>query len=135
MPSRLKAETISALMTAVAKGHANSTQLATQGNYRGAPAHYAAKIYSRNIAHRQITASNFPTNASQVDKSPESSENDPPVFSENTRRCDDEVTESEFNRLNPYDWASKLLCASQNADLWKRDKANLRQQSPEEIVF
>ena len=55
----LKVATISASMTEVAKGRANLSQLAIQGNYREVAARDMAKVYSRNSARRPIFAAHF----------------------------------------------------------------------------
>ena len=55
-PRSLNVATISVSMTEVIKGRANLSQLAIQGNYRAAAARDMAKVYSRNLAHRQIFA-------------------------------------------------------------------------------
>ena len=53
-PHSIKATTISALMTEVAKGQVNLAQLAIRGNYRGVAAQDMPTGYSRNIARRQL---------------------------------------------------------------------------------
>ena len=67
-----KVPTISVLMTGVAKCQSNLSQLAIQGNYRSATAHDMAKVYSRNLAHRQLFASDVDQNAFKNNASLES---------------------------------------------------------------
>ena len=50
----LKVTTISAIMGEISKGNANLAQLAVQGNYRAGAAQDMEKVYSRNLAQRQI---------------------------------------------------------------------------------
>ena len=56
-PHSLKVATICDLMTEVIKGQSNFHQLAIQENYRDVAARDMAKVYSRNLAHRQSPAS------------------------------------------------------------------------------
>ena len=58
-PHSLKVTTSSTLMTEVAKGQANLSQLAIQGNYRSATSQDMAKVYSRDMGQTQIAVSKF----------------------------------------------------------------------------
>ena len=71
-PRNLKVTTISTLMTEVIKGHANLSHLAIQGNYREVTAQNVNKVYPRNLAHRQISASRFAQKAVRVNRGAES---------------------------------------------------------------
>ena len=84
-PHSLKVTTISTLMTEIAKGNANLSQLAIQGNYRGVTAHDMANVYSRNSAHRQIFVSRLPQKAFKENRNAESLTTDPPEISEENK--------------------------------------------------
>ena len=58
-PHSLKVTTIDVLMVGIAKGKANLSQLAFQGNYRAFNAQDMGNVYSRNFAQRQISAPKF----------------------------------------------------------------------------
>ena len=58
-PHSLKVTTISALMGEIAQLKANLAQLAVRGNYRALSAPDMEKTYSRNLAQRLISVSNF----------------------------------------------------------------------------
>ena len=66
-PHSLKVAEISALMTGVAEGQANLSQLAIRGNYRAFAAQDMDKVYSRNIAHRKLAVSDFAQSAFRRD--------------------------------------------------------------------
>ena len=86
-PNSLKAEAISALMTDVVKGNANSpTQLAIRENYRLATAQAMSKIYSRNVAKPQLVVSNPPQASLIENKDAYSMAIGQPVFSANSHR-------------------------------------------------
>ena len=55
----LQVTEISALMTEVIKRDANLARIATQCNFRAAAASGMAKIYSRNVVRRKMSASQF----------------------------------------------------------------------------
>ena len=105
----LKAPTIFALTTEIVKGISDSPPTIGPMDYMDFAAHDAAKIYSRNVAHQQLFVANFARSAIQVDMNPESTQSDPPVFSENTSQSDIEDSESEFKGEKPYDWATNPL--------------------------
>ena len=109
-------------MTDVVEEQANLSQLATQWDYRAVAAQDAAQIYSRNVGQQKLPVSNSAQTSSQVDKRQGYSKIDPPVLSGNTRHCDVEIAESEFDGLTPIGWATKLLGDRKKAVLWKRDK-------------
>ena len=73
-PISLKLTKITALMTEVAKGQANSPQLETQWDYRGVAAHGMANVYSRNIAHRKLPLADFSQSSFKQNTSLESAE-------------------------------------------------------------
>ena len=50
-------------MTEVAKGPSNLAQWAIRGNYRAVAAQAVDKAYSRNIAHRELSVSDFAQSA------------------------------------------------------------------------
>ena len=58
-PHRLKLTTIPSLMTEVTNGQANSSQLAIRANYRDVAAQDMDKVYSRNIAQKQLSVSDI----------------------------------------------------------------------------
>ena len=84
-PNSLKVTTISTIMEEIAKRNANLSHLAIQGNYRAVAAHDMGKVYSLNLAHRQIFVSNSAQKASEADQSAESLPTDLPEFSEKTQ--------------------------------------------------
>ena len=81
-PHSLKVTTISTLMTEVIKGNANLSQLPIQGNYRDVTARDMAKVYSRNLAHRQISASRLPLGDFRGNRNVASIAKGPPGISE-----------------------------------------------------
>ena len=58
-PHSLKVTTIDVLMVGIAKGKANLSQLAFQGNYREVDAQDMGNVYSRNLAQQQISVAKF----------------------------------------------------------------------------
>ena len=63
-PHSQKVTTISTLITAVIiKGQADLSQLAIQGNYGAVAAQDMDKVYSRNLAHQQISVARLPQGA------------------------------------------------------------------------
>ena len=77
-PHSLKVTTISTLMTEVIKGRANKPQVAIQGNCSAFTAHDMDKVYSRNLAHRQIVVSRLARKDFQGNRDAESIVEDPP---------------------------------------------------------
>ena len=71
-PQSLKVTTIPTLMVDVAKGKANLSQLAIQGNYRAVAPRDVDKVYSRNMATQQLFGPKFAQNDPQENKSAES---------------------------------------------------------------
>ena len=69
-PHIIKVETISTLMTEGAKGDANLSQLAIQGNYMAVAAQDADMVYPRNLAQRQIFVTKFAQNHFRTTKTP-----------------------------------------------------------------
>ena len=58
-PHSLKVTTIDVLMAGISKGKENLAQLVVQGNYSAVAAQEMGKVYSRNLAQRQIFVSKF----------------------------------------------------------------------------
>ena len=69
-------------MTEVFKGQSNLSQLEIRGNYRAVAAHDMAKVYSRNLAHRENFGSRLAHKASKENRNAESITTDPPGISE-----------------------------------------------------
>ena len=78
MPHSLKVTTISAIMSEIAKGNANLSQLAIQGNCSAVAAQDMGNVYSRNLAQHQIFVSNLDLNAHGGNKTAESLTSDLP---------------------------------------------------------
>ena len=85
-----------------------SPQLEIQGNYRAATAQDVDKVYSRNLAQRQIFVSKFAQKDPQGGKDAESIEEGPSAF---LGECLLGKTPSaaEFNGLKPADWPLAIL--------------------------
>ena len=80
-PHSLKVTTISTFLTEIAKGIANLPQLAIQGNYRAVAAQDMAKVYSRNLANRQIFVSRVAQRDFKENRNVDSRTTDPPGIS------------------------------------------------------
>ena len=73
-------------MGEIAKGNANSDQLAARGNYRAATAQDMGEVYSRILAQQQqIFLSRFAQKTFNENPNAECSPNDLPGFSENVQ--------------------------------------------------
>ena len=105
----LKATTIFSLTTEVAKGQANFPQLAIKGNYRAVAAQEVDKVYSRNIAHRHLSVSDFAQSAFRKNTSLESAKKGPPISPGGSRRNETASCGTEFQDAKPREWALKLL--------------------------
>ena len=103
-PRSLKAATISAPTIEEAQCRSDLSQLAIRGNYRSVDAKAMAKVYSTNLANRQLPASIFARGISQNNTSLESAI-DPPVFPGDTQQRGVGDFEVEFHCLKPHDWA------------------------------
>ena len=95
-------------MTEVAKGRANLSQLAIQGNYREVAARDMAKVYSRNSAQRQIFVPKFAQKEFRGNKAAESISDDPSVFSEECL-LGETPPGAEFQGRKPADWERSML--------------------------
>ena len=81
-PHSLKVTTISTFLTEIAKGIANLPQLAIQGNYRAVAAQDMAKVYSRNLANRQIFVTRLARGALKENRTSDSLATGTPGISE-----------------------------------------------------
>ena len=95
-------------MTEVAKGPSNLSQLAIRGNYRDFAAQDTDKVYSRNMAHRQIPASDFAQKAFGASTSLESIKEAPLIFSGATQQLATTSYDIEFQGLKPMSRALKF---------------------------
>ena len=84
-PHSLKVTTISALMGGIAKGKANLAQLASQGNYREVTAQDMGKVYSRNLAQKQLFGSKFAQKSFSENQNAEGRKIDIPDFAEKSQ--------------------------------------------------
>ena len=84
-PRSLKVTTIAVLMGEIVKGKANLPQLAARGNYRAVDAQDMGKVYSRNLAQRQISVAEFPQKISSGDANADSLPIDIQKFSETSQ--------------------------------------------------
>ena len=85
-----------------------------------------AKVYSRNLAHRQLSVSDFAQNPFKNNTSLDSVKNGPPAILGIAQKKEMDVCDTEFQGRKPSDRALKLLACRGNADVRKRGKADLR---------
>ena len=107
IPHSLKDTTISAIMDEIAKGDANLSHLAIQGNYRAAAAHDMGNAYSRNLAQRKIFLSKLAKKATGGNQTAESLTAELPEFSEKNQGGDKSLNAEILGK--PADWALAVL--------------------------
>ena len=95
-------------MTEVARGQAQLSKLASQGNYRAPNAQDTAQVYSRNSARRQIFVSQLAQKDFKENKDAESIAEGPSVFPDECL-LDKTHPAAELHGLKPVDWPIDLL--------------------------
>ena len=111
-------------MAEVARGHANFSLLALQGNYRAATAQDMAKSYSMYLTQRRIFVSSFAQKAFRNNASSWPLKDGPPVFTGDTNRNETGAFEIDPQGMKPHDWAAKILAIGKTAVIWKRGNRN-----------